>query len=190
MRLFLGVELPDGLHDALDELQSKLRRTGAAVRWVDPSSAHFTLKFLGETPPREVPDIEAAAARAARRSAPARLRLVGLGAFPSQRQPRVVWVGLEGDVDRVRHLHDELEEALKGVGFAPDRRCYRPHVTLGRVKDDDGLDALREAMAELREAEIGELAVRRFALIESRLSPEGARYRALDTWRLTGPGPG
>lgn len=185
MRLFFAVELPRALRDDLEHLQSLLRPTPADVRWVDPDGAHFTLAFLGTVDANEIRAIDDAVAPVAARSTPLCLRLRGLGTFPPQRRPRVVWIGVGGrDRERLATLHVELAEALETVGFEPERRRYRPHVTLGRVRGARGGDALAALVRQHRATDLGELHATRFVLMQSHLARDGARYQVVGSYSL------
>jgi RNA 2',3'-cyclic 3'-phosphodiesterase len=134
MRLFWAFELPPPVHEDALRLQSALRAKAApgSVRWVTPQQLHVTVKFLGE-----VDAAEAAIAAAGARTpgvAPFTLRLGAAGTFGGRR-PRVVWLGLEGEVQAAAALAQALDECLEPLGFRPEQRAFVPHLTLGRVKD-------------------------------------------------------
>jgi 2'-5' RNA ligase len=111
------------------------------------------------------------------------LRLQGTGAFPSERSPRVLWIGVAAGPE-LAAIQADLEAELEREGFAREGRAYKPHLTLGRVKGRDRLD---KAMAELekhREEDLGGMTVRKVALFESRLRPDGAEYSIVDEVEL------
>jgi 2'-5' RNA ligase len=95
-RAFIAIELPDWLHDRLAEIQDQLEADGppGAMRWVRVESVHLTLKFLGDVPLKQIPDIEAGLARAAVTVAPFEFDVERLGCFPDTRRPNNVWVGV------------------------------------------------------------------------------------------------
>lgn len=184
MRLFFGIELPEPLRSEVGRVQSLLRPAGADVRWVDPEIAHVTLKFLGELDPNEIPPVDEAVG--ALPPVPrCRVGLRGVGVFPRRGAMRVVWAGLEGEIAVVRRLHENLEGALAPLGFRPDRRPFRPHVTLGRVRGRGGQRSLRQRIERHAEHELGRWTVRRFVLFESELRPEGPRYEVAATYPLS-----
>jgi 2'-5' RNA ligase len=139
---------------------------------------HLTLKFLGEIDEAKAERVKTVLADVARRHAAFPLRLKGTGVFPGERSPRVMWVGFAAEPALIS-LQSELDAALEAENFPREDRAFRPHLTLGRVK---GPAKIREAMLELaqrREEEFGEMTVRKVALFESRLRPEGAEYSIL-----------
>ena len=139
IRTFIALETPPWVRQVLAQTIGQLQ--GAilgGVRWLDPTGIHLTLKFLGNIDPHRVDDLLQAMADSAQGSPPFQLRLAGLGAFPNQRQPRVLWVGLAGDLQSLQGLHEKVEEEVQKLApKSPSResRPFRPHLTLGRVRE-------------------------------------------------------
>ena len=147
LRLFVAIELPAEVRQALLRVQDDLRRAGAdRLRWVRPEGVHLTLKFLGEVAAERVDAVEAAL-RSAIEPFELRLRLATLGGFGGARL-RVVWVGLEGDVEPLAALAEQIERALTPLGFPRERRPFAAHLTLARVLDATPSDE-RERLASL-----------------------------------------
>jgi 2'-5' RNA ligase len=186
VRAFVGIGL-EPLEHALAALLEGLASTGADAKLVEPENLHINLKFLGEIGEERVPPLVGALSEAAGRHAPFAVRLRGLGAFPSPRQPRVVWVGLEpwGELEA---LHRDVELAAARAGFPREGRRFSPHVTLARVRSARGRDALLALIGRMREAEVGALEVSSFSLVRSTLSTSGPTYEPLSTHPLTGTG--
>ncbi len=195
VRTFVALELPDEVKAYLGGLQETLLATaqrqrldvGRSLKWVDPESIHLTLKFLGGVDVELLASLERAVESAALGVAAPRLRLVSLGAFPSPRQPRVLWAGLGGDLATVGTLQQRVEAELGKLGFQPEKRPFTPHLTLARLREQAGPDE-RRAVAALTAAAPGvvELAfiTERLSLMKSELQPSGARYEALHTVHL------
>lgn len=135
IRAFIAIELPDSVKAAISRIQADVRRDEhASVKWVNPDGVHLTLKFLGNIDPELIPDIGRAMSQAAAGLGPVRLELSRVGAFPNLRAPRVVWVGLEGDISTLQVLYKQIEDRLAELGFPPEGRAFSPHLTLGRVR--------------------------------------------------------
>jgi 2'-5' RNA ligase len=135
IRAFIAIELPDPVRASISRIQTRVRSDEhTSVKWVNPESVHLTLKFLGNIDPKLIPDIGRAMSQAAAGLGPVRLELSELGAFPNLRAPRVVWVGLEGDISTLRVLYRQVEDRLAELGFPPEGRAFSPHLTLGRVR--------------------------------------------------------
>jgi len=185
VRLFVAADLPAEVRSRLADLQRDLADLPLSVRWVPPGGVHLTLKFLGEAAPERRAAIEAALAPPAATLAPFHLAAAGVGTFPERGTPRVIWVGLQGDVAAARRLQESVESALAPLGFARDDRPFTPHLTLGRVKGPARGDA-RPGLARLGQAGASEFVVRDYVLFESRLGPDGASYTPLARYPLRG----
>ena len=182
LRLFVAVDLPEDVREALHRLQSDLRQEElSGLRWVRPEGVHLTLKFLGETPAERVPAIEGSLAAGLLGTEPFRLALGATGTFGGRRGPRVVWLDITGDVQRLQGLQAAVERAMVGVGFAPEERQYSPHLTLARVPQPPRPGTAERVSRALEAVEPPrvEFEVREIVLIRSRLQPGGAVYERL-----------
>jgi RNA 2',3'-cyclic 3'-phosphodiesterase len=181
-RLFVGVALPENATTAIREVVEEVRAMslpqGARdVRWVRLDGLHLTLRFLGPTPERMLgPTISAVETVAAAAAGPISIELSGAGTFPSGRRPRTLWIGVSDGVDALMALAAQAESALVGVGWSPDDRPFRPHLTLAR---SDGVAAgplvaghLAAAMADRRVR----ATVEHLGLFESLTGGGPARY--------------
>ncbi len=184
LRLFVALELPAPVLRALEAVQERLRADAAsrAVRWTRPEGIHLTLKFLGDTPADDRDAIAAALREAVRGHAPLTLRAEGLGCFPNPGRPRVVWVGLTGDLAPLEALQRSVEAALEPLGFPAERRGFSPHLTLGRARREAAtaeVKALGRLIAATAVGEIGAWTADSVSLMRSELRPDGARYTCL-----------
>jgi len=183
LRLFVACELPPAVRDALGRLQDELRARGAGrLRWVRPEGIHLTLKFLGEVPAARREAVENALAGAVVSPFALDVRLGSLGGFGGRQRLRVIWVGLEGDVEGLAELAALIEEALGPLGFPREGRPFAPHLTLARVPDDAGIQE-RSRLADLLEAfpspPLPSMTLTAVNLMQSFLQPTGARYQCL-----------
>jgi len=180
LRLFIAVELTEAATRHVGEVIGRLRQAELpGIRWVRPEGVHLTLKFLGNVPESQVQPIVEAMGMAAGGVAPFALRVQGVGAFPHARAPRVLWVGIQGDLEPLTRLQERLEETLEVEGFSRELRSFSPHLTLGRVKgrfSSVEVERLARAMDRLGEVGPTGLPVTHLSLIESQLSREGAVY--------------
>ena len=185
IRVFIALELPAEAKQALEGVIQKLRTNlPSNVRWVNPSGIHLTLKFLGDIDSTLVAEILEAMKYAALATQGERfsLRLSGLGLFPNPEQPRVLWAGLDGNLDALRALQEGVDEAMAKLGFAKERRPFSPHLTLGRVRDGATAALRRRVTSSLTtmQMEDGEPWVPESVhLIQSTLTPQGAQYTNL-----------
>ncbi len=183
VRAFIAIELPNSVKSTLSQLQDNLKQSGyAPVKWVDPHSIHLTLKFLGNIAAGTIPEVTKAISEAARGIAPLRLELGEPGVFPNLRAPRVVWVGLGGEIATLSVIQENIESALIPFGFPPERRAFSPHLTLGRVRERCSAEERRrlgETVASLKVDTRLSFTVDSLSLMRSRLTREGAFYSRL-----------
>jgi 2'-5' RNA ligase len=137
IRTFVAVELAPSVAARAGELIDKLRVSAAQVNWVQTRNMHLTLKFLGDVPDTETPDICRVVAAAARQFEPFEITCRGVGAFPAADHPRTLWIGIEDGSEELCALQAAIEDALKAeLGFAKEARRFQPHLTIGRVKHE------------------------------------------------------
>jgi 2'-5' RNA ligase len=188
IRAFVAIELPGEIKSDLAQLLDRIKPgQERAVKWVDPDSIHLTLKFLGNIPAEKVPDIARAIGEASAEAKPFTLELQGLGAFPNLRSPRVVWVGVRGDVGLIVHLQKRIDQALIHLGFHAEHREFSPHLTLGRVRDkatNQERRSLGESMGSIKLESSPPFLVDEVCLMRSTLTSAGAIYNRLASVRV------
>jgi 2'-5' RNA ligase len=198
MRLFIALELPPEARSAAGEVARQLKSSGAEVKWVKPESMHLTLKFLGETPDGRAPEIAGALAGAVEGKPGLELAIKGCGAFPGDNKPQVVWLGLEGQVEGLKDLAAAIEGEMDLIGFPPERRSFKAHLTLGRLrrgpkrgrrggrggKPADSPVLLARAIAGLKEYQGPAFRADKVVLIKSTLTPAGPIYEPLAEFKL------
>jgi len=189
VRTFIAIELPEEVHRGLARVQGELKRSHPPVRWVSPEKIHVTLKFLGEIPAEQVETVCQATARVAASTAPFELEAAGAGVFPNLRRPRVVWVGVQGDLSALHALQASLERELAQAGFPREERPFSPHLTLGRVQERAApaeARSLGQAVAALEVPSLGRWRVEQVVVMRSDLRPEGPMYTPMRVLRLGG----
>lgn len=176
MRLFVAINLPPDLRRGVWEAAAPLRARSYPVKWVDPEGIHLTLKFLGEVAADREPQIVEAVNGAAQGARRFTLPVAGFGAFPGPARPRVLWVGCEA-LPALEILEHRLEQGMERLGFPVEAKAFRPHLTLGRANRDARSGAFRGIEEMLESLEFSaEAPVESVDLMESQLSPKGARY--------------
>jgi 2'-5' RNA ligase len=175
VRAFIAIELDAGIKDQLQTLIGQLKASRADVRWVNAGGMHLTLKFLGEIDDGQALRIKGILSEIARRHPPFPLSLERTGAFPDETRPRVLWVGFAAAPELLA-LQEEIDRSLEAEGFEREKRGFTPHLTLGRVKGPDRVPQAMAALGRHREASFGAMTVKKVALFESLLRPEGAEY--------------
>lgn len=176
IRTFIAIEIPEAVKAKMAEVQAELKKSGADVGWTRPEGIHLTLKFLGPVETGTVGEISTALEAALRGTEAFSLDVKGIGVFPTPRAPRVLWIGLGGDIDAARALTEKVETVCKGFGFAREKRPFTPHLTLGRVRSPKGIAALMKAAAGYEGIELGGFTAGRVSVMKSELKPSGAVY--------------
>jgi len=187
-RLFVAIELPDAIGEALEAPLRSLDPLDAVVRRSPRTGIHLTLAFLGMVDPARVPEIAVRLRAATSGAAPFTVEVGGAGMFPSVSRPQVLWVGVGGD-DRSRllELAGRVAEQLRQAGFEPEKRAFHPHLTVGRVRRPPRppeQQVLREWLAQWRDRAYGRLPVSAISLMRSQLSTGPPTYTQLQTFRL------
>ena len=191
IRSFIAIELPEEVKSGLDRLKGEMKETEYTfVKWVGSEGIHLTLKFLGNIPFKLVTEATSAIKEASEGISPFHLELSGLGAFPNLKQPRVVWVGIWGEVDKLLRLQQNIDFALSPLGFAKEERPFVPHLTLARVRQGASSIQIKNfgelvASATLKQVQGSySFEVGAISLMRSQLTPKGAIYTRLSVTGL------
>lgn len=176
-RLFAALRPPPAIRRQLLDIMGGI----AGARWQNDDQLHITLRFIGEVAEAVAEDI--ALALEGVRAPPLLLRLNGVGRFDRDRHPAAVWAGIAPN-EPIAALHRKVDQALFRIGLPREGRAYLPHITLARTNRSTGpVDGFIAANAALSSPafELGH-----FALLESRLASDGARYDPVCRWPLMG----
>jgi 2'-5' RNA ligase len=187
IRVFIAIELPEDLRAGLGSLQSQFGAAADAAKWVAPDLLHVTVRFLGGIDPDRLPAVESAARETASAFDPFSLDVGRPGAFPNERNPQVLWVGLEGDagLSALERLHGVLERSLDERGFGCEDKPFVPHISVARATErarPEGRRALGTALANVRSRPGGarrSFPVQSLTVMRSDLGPGGPRYTPL-----------
>lgn len=201
MRLFVAINLPDHVRNGVSGLVEKLRASGGRVRWARRENVHLTLKYLGEVTPPLAEDVISSLAGCLADKSVVELRFVGMGVFPDARRPCVIWLGVGGNraLSTLAEIHRDIDEGLARLGFEPDARPFRPHLTIGRIRRVRGKGVSRSAGNEglvgrrlerlLESVDVPDEVFRvdSIELMESVLKPSGAEYATVSSFTLSPP---
>jgi 2'-5' RNA ligase len=184
IRSFIAIELEASAREQLEILQSALRDAlrDPSIRWVRPGGIHLTLKFLGDQSEKALQEVGRRLTAAARGLSPFDLAIAGIGCFPNAIRPRVLWAGVQEPSGRLTSLVERIESSLSDLGFAPERRPFEPHLTLGRFKSPlrpESRKLLDLELTRSRAEPVAKSSAEVVALLRSDLRPEGAVYRVM-----------
>lgn len=186
VRAFLALDIPAAVRDALAEVQRQLDAPDARIRWVAPENLHVTLKFLGDVADEQVAEVLAAAEQVAGHLGPIPFDLRGIRLVPPRGRVRMVWAEIDDKTGGISALHEQIEPALGALGFEPDAREFKPHITLGRIKFVRDHDALRRSAEPYTDENFGPALASDLVTYSSRLTPSGPIYTPLAKAALTG----
>jgi 2'-5' RNA ligase len=183
MRLFVAVEVAPAVAVAaaelIDSLRERARRLApwSRITWVTADRLHITVRFIGHVDADRAGVIRQALAPPLERD-PFELTVAGVGTSPPKGPPRILWVGVTQGRQPLTAIEEYVGQRLSAVGIAPEERPYSPHLTLARVREAGGLcsAALLEVV---KDTMLGATTVEAITLFESRLSPKGPTYVAL-----------
>jgi 2'-5' RNA ligase len=173
IRTFIAVDI--GPLDHLVKFEQEIKESGAEVKLVEPENIHITLKFLGDTNEELVPDINNIINDAIKDIKPFKLHFKDTGAFPHLNYLKVLWVGI-ADPGPLPEIAKKLDVGLKKLGFKSEKRGFKPHITLGRIKSRKGKEALKKLLIKNKDREFGELEVTAITYKKSVLGPSGPIY--------------
>jgi RNA 2',3'-cyclic 3'-phosphodiesterase len=184
MRLFVACDLSHHQKHELEVLQHQLAGCFSGVRWVQPQGLHLTLYFLGETEDDLLSQVKDSLHLACSNVNVFNLRLGGCGVFPDASRARVLWVGVKEGEEELKNLKTKIDLNLAGLGFVPEKRTYRPHLTLGRMRFPLAKENFMHFLSENKSFESSSVLIENLILFESRLNSRGAVYFPLEKFKL------
>ena len=190
LRAFVALSVPPRVKSSLETVVQQLAaQIPGGVRWAGSDGIHLTLKFLGNIDSAQADDVARAMERASLEVSPFSLLLSGLGAFPNESRPRVIWAGVQGGLESVAKLQAMIEAEVSGLGFPREKRAFTPHLTLGRVRDRATAVERSRLGAAVAAGCLGPTEpwlIESVRLVRSDLGPGGARYSDLASAPLGG----
>jgi 2'-5' RNA ligase len=179
IRTFIAIEIPKTVISKIRELQDAIKAYGFKIRWVRAENIHLTLKFLGDIEESKIVEIAEAVSKTAEEHSPISLKAKGIGVFPGIKRPRVLWVGLAGQLEALVKLQTTLDENSIVLDFPREKRPFRGHLTMGRIKDRIDVKKLGDALMAFRRFESETFTAGQIILYKSELTPSGAVYTKL-----------
>lgn len=184
MRAFIAVEIDLPNKQKISGLISDLKKSDADVKWVNESQMHLTLKFLGNIEENRVCDISDVLENISKDFRTFSLCLSDIGAFPNIRKPRVIWISIDKGYEELKLLADKVETGLVKLGFEKEKREFKPHLTLGRVKSLKNSGNMESLVGKINFQPAGEIKIDKIILFQSTLMPKGAIYAPISRFNL------
>jgi RNA 2',3'-cyclic 3'-phosphodiesterase len=185
IRAFIAVTLAQSVIEEIAKVRAALQTAKGDIRWTRLEGLHLTLKFLGNIPRTQVEPILATLTEALRKHSSVQISVQGLGAFPTLKRPRVLWVGLTGV--GLAELSETIETSLMRLDFPPEDREFAPHLTLGRVRSPRGWEQVLAVVKQRQQDSFGESHITQVTLYQSTLQTGSAVYSALGSVSLQQP---
>jgi RNA 2',3'-cyclic 3'-phosphodiesterase len=183
IRAFLALPVPPEVITKLQALQTKLSKVLDDVAWTRPESLHLTIRFFGNVACDRIEELQKTIRQVCPDFPSFRIRAAKAGCFGE----RVIWVGVSGASPRLQELADRINEATRGFGKHEEKREFRPHLTIGRMKKGRaGRISVAERLTDWAGTEFGEWTVDHLDLMRSELLSQGARYTCLEKYPLQG----
>lgn len=180
MRTFVAIDISDEARNTLASIQSELKDSKADVKWVEPKNIHLTLKFLGEISEETFLNVKNVLDEISSQNRPFQIEIVGLGAFPDLKRPRVIWAGIENGKTYIRELAKKIDSALLKYGFKEEQRGFVAHITLGRFRSLKNIDRLRSILSPIIDNwKVLIVPVSEICLYKSTLTSTGPLYSCL-----------
>jgi 2'-5' RNA ligase len=185
-RTFLALDLPEDLRGALVEVQNRLRGLSLPIRWVDVETMHISLQFLGESREEKIEAISNGLGPAIENQSAGTCVLKEVGAFPRLSKPRNLHVRVDESSGRLAGLVRSIRTFTESLGFPGEERAFRPHVTLGRIRDRRSGTELSDSVLRWEDCVFGTFVPQEVVFYESFLEPDGVRYVPLAHFPLSG----
>jgi 2'-5' RNA ligase len=189
MRLFIAINPPADVVANLAAVQHTLAHTKADISWTDPAAFHITLKFLADAPETLLPEIASRLTKAAAQVPAFPLEVEGVDKFPTKGPARVIISRILSPDNRLTKLHRLIDSGLGGIGLPMDMRALTPHLTLGRVRTNHGLNRLLRLLDKHDLDFFGAFPAATVTLYQSTLTPAGAIHTPLHAATLAVPAP-
>lgn len=186
IRSFLAFELPPAMKEVVGKASQELRKTALNLRWVRVDNIHLTVVFMGQVQAEPLEDMGEDIRKVCSDYGVFHISLKAMGCFPNRRNPRVLWIGLEGDLARMALFRDALQERLLPFGIEIEKRPFKPHLTLGRFRQGDRAMDLDEVLSHYKDISSPVCPLSELILFKSDLKPGGAEYTKLQSCTLSG----
>ena len=186
IRTFAAVKPSAEVLDRVGWILDRFCGSTSGVKWVARHNVHVTMHFFGDLEPDTIEPLTEALRDAVRQVGTFHIAVRSVGTFPPRGRPRVVWLGLDDPQRGLVRLHEAVEDATALVGLPVEKRKFRAHLTVGRVRPRKRPAGLAQALAEAAEVDCGTCEIDSLVLFKSDLTPRGPIYEALATLPLEG----
>lgn len=185
MRIFLAVALHQRFSNIFEQIVRELKPQFPNFKWVTPEQFHLTLHFFGEIPPQTAEEFSKRFRLKIYRTGELELSLQRLGLFPEQGMPRVLWIGITGDAEKLQRIQQQAAESAGEVGVPGEDRTFMPHATIARIKSLSPEERTRlKTLSGSFQISAPKIKFNEIYLYESKLTPEGPEHRVREVFSL------
>jgi len=179
IRAFIAFDLPKDILESIGDVQEKIKKRGVKLRWVPVQNIHVTMKFIGDIHVDLVDRVSSMMAESAEGLSVITLYANGIGVFPGLHRPKVLWIGIDGEIDRLDRLQKTLDKKLSLIGIQAEKRPFQGHLTIGRAKEKLNVERLKESLHAFYDFQTRPFEINEMKLFQSELLPTGAVYSCL-----------
>ncbi len=178
VRVFLSIDIEErALLSRILQIQQKLNPQGAKMKLVEPDNIHFTIRFFGDTPIARINQIQDCLKEI--KITPFEIKIVGVGAFPNKRKPRVIWIGVSDNSQLIIDLKLRIDNLLREIGYEVEKTKFTPHATIARVRSIKDASQIFSNLEELANEPVGNMTVKSISMKKSTLTSSGPIYDTL-----------
>lgn len=182
IRAFLAIDLDDETKAKINIISKEFKKINANIKFVDLYNIHLTLKFFGDIDVNGIKILEKKIANVLDNFSPFNVKIKGCGAFPNNNKIKVIWVGIENDIN-IKKLHDALDDEFEKLGFDKDKK-FSSHLTIGRMKSAKGKNKVKSTIETLNDINITSINVKKITLKKSTLTSKGPIYEDIKEFIL------
>lgn len=183
-RLFIAIPVNEENKENIRKLLDELRKLSLEAKIERIENMHLTLKFLGNTEGNKIEIINQGLSEIAKKHQEFEAEFRRFGFFPNARNPRIFWLGIEEPAQKIINLQSDIEKAMERLGYEREKKPFKSHLTLARIKNSRNIIKFIESIKKFSELTFEPVRVNHFILYESILKPEGAEYYALKKFFL------
>ncbi len=183
IRIFIGIDLPSYVKEKILKIQRHLASTSNKIKWVQKNNLHITLKFLGYIEPNTIELISNKLKKTISKKSNFKITLSKIGAFPKINYPKIIWVGIENEIEKMQNLFKDIDKSLYQLGFNKEKRKFHSHITIGRVKNLQKKSELVELLTKVEYPQ-QVVNIENVILYKSVLNTKGPIYTKLNKYKL------
>jgi 2'-5' RNA ligase len=179
LRTFIAVSISPSVLSSIEKMMRTIQANVEGVHWVEPKNLHITLKFLGDVPLNDLPQLIRAVTQSVEKTPSFDLVFHGFGVFPSRESPKTIWIGCREGSEELGRIAERINEGLIPLGFPREARRFSAHLTIGRIKRAVQCSPLMSLFDEQQNRSFGSCSVSEVQIFSSELTRRGSIYDEL-----------